>query len=203
MGGTGICRLLLGLCAFALSATTLAEGNLLVRVRTESYSEGRSNSAGIGGGGLAAGDSQRSRHGDAEQTLMVMDGGEASISVGQTRPLPLRQIRRGPGGEVLGEALVVTTLGNRLSVRPQARGDRVVVSVISREGHLASAGGGALEETELSTTVSGRWGEWLELGGRAQSVSTSAGYFGRGGAAGGEASEAGGQRIWLRVDPAQ
>ncbi len=152
--------------------------NLVIDVQVDSQSD-------LARGGYAT----RSRSTQSGQRLLVMDGGQASIHVGATQPLRLRQIQRGPWGEIIAEQIVYRALGSGFRVRPRLAGERVIVDItaISQE---ASPGSASVSAVELATTISGRLGEWIPLGDSSASSQ-------------GEEGTLQGQRILLRVDLAQ
>jgi hypothetical protein len=81
-------------------------------------------------------------------------------------------------------------------VTPRVSGETVTLDVVSQRAiPTGGLGPGAAEVSKLSTTLTGRLGEWIELGGVDQSGSTdSRGILAR---SSGSASVA--ERVWLRV----
>ena len=84
----------------------------------------------------------------ATQSVQVVDGGQALIRVGQSLPMPLRQVVRGPGGVTVTDSVVYRDIG-------QGPGNQ---------------GYGSVNSQRVSTTISGRLGEWIELGGSGQQM---------------------------------
>ncbi len=101
------------------------------------------------------------------QSVQVLEGGRAMIRVGRSIPLLFRQLAYGPQGRVVTTSQVYHDVGQGFVAVPQLVGERVSME-ISPVFDTLVAGGGQLETQRLSTTVSGRLGEWIELGGSQQ-----------------------------------
>jgi len=132
---------------------------------------------------------------EIDQRVQVMEGGRAFIQVGQSIPLPMRQVILRPNGAVVSETTQWHDIGTGFYAAPQLVGDRVTLD-ISPLHERAGDQPGATETREISTTVSGRLGEWINLGGSDQRSSE-----GRDGS-GYRATEGGSNSfgIWLKVD---
>jgi type II secretory pathway component GspD/PulD (secretin) len=100
------------------------------------------------------------------QVVQVLEGGRALIRVGQSLPLPLRQVAIGPRGAVFSEGVVYRDLGQGFYAAPRVVGQRVTVDISPQFDSPGSDG--SAETQRLATTVSGRLGEWLELGGSSE-----------------------------------
>ncbi|MDP1612443.1 MAG: hypothetical protein Q8M11_15430 [Sulfuritalea sp.] len=149
---------------------------LMISVRQDG-TDSRSNSdAGIAGrvvigggapaisgrGHLTQSDSRSRR--DISQQVQTIDGGRAAILVGQSFFLPLRQVVLTPAGVVISESLVQRDLGTGFVAVPRLNGDRVTLEISPRDDTPGPVPG-SVNIQRLVTTVSGRLGEWLELGG--------------------------------------
>jgi type II secretory pathway component GspD/PulD (secretin) len=103
------------------------------------------------------------------QQLQVLEGNEAYIRVGQSVPVPQRSIvRRVIGGRVVEQVVDSTEYRDALSgfhVRPRVSGDMVTLEVSPQRDTQGSVGPGSLNVQRIATTVSGRLGEWMEIGG--------------------------------------
>jgi len=109
-----------------------------------------------------------------DQRVQVLEGGQATISTGEAR----RYSEAATG----------------FVVSPRVSGGSVFLDIYAQQEAFAQRG--AIRGQQVSSTVSGRLGEWIELGGAgASSVQGSAGPLAaRGGAASSE------RRIWLKVE---
>jgi hypothetical protein len=145
-------------------------------VRQEGADSGSDRGAGVGGrvevgaGGTAISgrghlyqSDSRSRR-DISQQVQTLDGGRAAIMVGQSYFLPMRQLVIGPAGAILSETLVQRDLGTGFVAVPRLAGDRVTLEISPRDD-TPGALPGAVDSTRLVTTLSGRLGDWIELGG--------------------------------------
>ena len=95
------------------------------------------------------------------QTLQVLEGNEAFIQVG--RSVPVRsQSAQG------SETIQYRDAGTGFYVRPRVSSNQVTLSISTRRDSVADPNTGALNVQHVDTVVSGRLGEWLELGGIAQ-----------------------------------
>ena len=107
---------------------------------------------------------ERRDDGSGDQRLRVLEGQWARIQSGQDMPVPQRSVTQSAGGVVVQDSIEYKDVSSGFEVRPRISGERVTVDVRPFRAHPANSGG-AIETSSLITTVSGRLGEWLELGG--------------------------------------
>jgi len=109
------------------------------------------------------------------QTVRVMEGREAFVHVGQSVPVRERQVRRVVINGQLVEQVVDGTQYRDVTtgfyVLPRLSGDRVTLDVSPQRESLSRQIPGAINVQSLVTTVSGRLGEWMEIGGVSQDAS--------------------------------
>lgn len=129
------------------------------------------------------------------QQVQTIEGGRAWIAVGQSVPVPLRQAVMTPGGAVVSETVVYRDIGTGFYAEPRVAGDRVTLDISPTHDTPGTLPGSANIQ-RLSTSVSGRLGEWIELGGTSRDASSDkAGtvtYSSR--------SARGSDRVWLKVE---
>jgi hypothetical protein len=181
---------------------------LLIRVSQNRESEGGSRGGEVSGR-VVIGDSNRSRvdarlwdsqgarSENSGQMVQTIEGGAAFIQVGRSLPIPMRQVSIGPGGAVIGESVVFQDVGSGFFATPRLNGERVTID-IGQQADSASRFGppGSVSTQQLTTTVTGRLGEWIEVGGSSREVSTNqSGTFGR---SSGGVQDA--RSIWLLVE---
>ncbi len=122
------------------------------------------------------------------QQVQVVEGGKAWINVGTSVPVPLRQVVMTPGGAVVSDSVVYRDLGTGFSAEPQLAGDNVTLTISPSHDTPGSYGPGSANVQRLTTTVSGRLGEWISLGGsteeRSGEESGTLRYSTRGGSTG-------------------
>lgn len=153
----------------------------------------------IGGSGTRiegrARDSERTQSSSGEQRVRATEGSPAFIQVGRSFAILLREMVIGPNGAVIRETTVWRDVGSGFHAVPRLSGQRVTIE-ITQFADTATSRRGDADTRQLSTTISGQLGEWIELGGTATSdESQSTELLGRG-----TRREAGQESIWLRVD---
>ena len=95
------------------------------------------------------------------QTLQVLEGNEAFIQVGQSVPVRSQSAQG-------SETIQYRDAGAGFYVRPRVSGNQVTLSISTRRDSVADPNTGAINVQHVDTVVSGRLGEWLEVGGIAQ-----------------------------------
>ena len=99
------------------------------------------------------------------QQVQVAEGGKAFIEVGISLPIPLRRVVLTPGGVIVSESVVYRDLGTGFYAEPQLAGDTVTLEISPTHDTPADLGPGSANLQRLSTRVSVRLGEWVEIGG--------------------------------------
>lgn len=103
------------------------------------------------------------------QSVRVLEGREAFVSVGQSVPVRERQVRRTVvGGKVVEQVIEGTQYRDVTTgfyVIPRIAGDRVTLDVSPQRETLSRQVPGGVNVQNMTTTVSGRLGEWMEIGG--------------------------------------
>lgn len=95
------------------------------------------------------------------QTLQVLEGNEAYIQVGQSVPVRSQSAQG-------SETVQYRDAGTGFYVRPRVSGNQVTLSISTRRDSVGAPNTGAINVQHVDTVVSGRLGEWLEVGGIAQ-----------------------------------
>ncbi len=139
---------------------------------------------------------QRSGTTRSSQSVQVIEGGQAAIQVGRSLPLPMRQLVRTSAGVEVHQSVVYRDIGQGFYAVPRLAGDRVTLEISPQFDTQGQAGYGSVNTQRLVTTVSGRLGEWIELGGSVQQSDSSERRLG--GREAGERRDA--QSVWLRVE---
>lgn len=193
----------------------VAGGNLQIQVRvdgeTDQEAAGVSVSGslplgehgrlvmGVGGSGISVrgASATRYRQSSSIQQIVVMDGGEASMTLGRQVILPLRQGIWTPAGWVWQSGWVWRDVGSGFAVRPRVAGDRVTLDLTVVDDTQGEGIHGQGDRMRLATTVSGAFGEWMSLGGTRQDQGgdRQSGLS----ADGGRVNAA--RQVWIRVDP--
>jgi len=101
--------------------------------------------------------------------VRVMEGREAFVSVGRSVPVRERQVQRTVVGGRVVEQVVESAqyrdVASGFYVLPRVSGDRVTLDVSSQRESLSRRQAGSVNVQSLVTTLSGRLGEWMEIGG--------------------------------------
>ncbi len=111
---------------------------------------------------------RRSGEGRADQFVKVMDGGQAFIQVGRSLAVPFRSVTVRADGARVTQGVVYRDIGQGFYAVPRLAGENVTVEITPRYDSQESGGRSDVETQLLSTTVTGRLGQWIEIGGSAQ-----------------------------------
>ncbi len=159
---------------------------LMISVRQDAANADEARGAGVSGrieigggapqlsgrGHIYRSDSSSRR--DTVQQVQTIDGGRAAIMVGESFLVPLRQIVRTPAGVIVSESFVQRDLGTGFVAVPRLSGEQVTLEISPRDDSPGPLPG-SVNVQRLHTTVSGRLGEWLDLGGSVGEQSGSSG----------------------------
>jgi type II secretory pathway component GspD/PulD (secretin) len=141
-------------------------------------------------------DSRSAANERVDQRIQVLEGGRAMISAGESRPLSQRQVIRTPGGgTVVQDSVVMQDAATGYEVMPRVAGSTVTLEVAQQRQNFSGAPG-ALQSDRVASTVSGRLGDWIELGG-ADIVSSRQGS---GILSSRDAASGGSRRVWVKVE---
>jgi len=132
------------------------------------------------------------------QHLRVADGGRALIHASVELPYTLRERVSGPHGQIERESVVFRSVGSGFYVEPHVVGERVTLDIHPVQ-QTFGASPHVVHGQELRTTVSGRLGEWIVLGGGdSRDQQTQRQLLG---SRQGETRETG--QVWLKVEAAE
>ena len=109
------------------------------------------------------------------QSVRVMEGREAFLRIGQSVPVRERQVQRSVvGGRVVEQVVESTRYDDAASgiyVLPRVSGDRVTLDISAQRESLSRQPHAGVNVQSLVTTVSGRLGEWIDIGGTSREAS--------------------------------
>ncbi len=128
------------------------------RVTTDGHTTTTTTRRTVVTGALSAGSASGSD--ETLQRLQALEGQPAFIGIGQAQAVPRAVLT--PGGVVTGAAYVEATTG--FWVLPRLSGDLVSLELATAQDAFTRAG---LERRGVETSVSGRLGEWLQVGSHA------------------------------------
>ena len=104
------------------------------------------------------------------QQLQVLEGNRALVRGGQSVPVPQRQVIQGPWGTRVIDSVQYQEIGSGFYVLPRVNGDRVTLEISTQNDALVPDGDDypVMRVQQASSTLSGRLGEWMEVGGLGQ-----------------------------------
>lgn len=111
-----------------------------------------------------AGERRYSTRDSISQQVQTVEGGRAFINIGQSIALPFREVVLTPAGAVVSRGMVWYDIGTGFEAEPRVAGDTVTLDISPRHDTHGPIPG-SVNVRRLSTTVSGRLGEWMSLGG--------------------------------------
>lgn len=107
------------------------------------------------------------------QQVQVLDGSRAFIEIGQSIPVAERTVE---GGGItdprLYNSITYKNLTTGFSILPRVNGNTVTLEVAPQRAALSAQGGGSIDIAQIHTTVSGKLGEWIDIGGAVQEQSS-------------------------------
>lgn len=107
------------------------------------------------------------------QQLLVLEGSRALVRSGQSVPIPQRQVVQDRWGTRVIDSTQYQEAGSGFYVLPRVSGDRVTLEIDAQNDAFVHGGGDqpTMRTQQASSIVSGRLGEWLEVGGLGQQKS--------------------------------
>ena len=112
------------------------------------------------------------------QRVQVLEGNRAFIRSGQSLPLPARGLIYSPQGDMrVVENTQMRDAVTGFSVLPRAYGKQVMLEISPQRDRPSVHNPSSIDIQQMATVVSGRMGEWIEIGGvgqgRAEQVNNS------------------------------
>jgi type II secretory pathway component GspD/PulD (secretin) len=130
------------------------------------------------------------------QTVQVLEGNEAFIRIGQSVPIPNSSVIQTPSGTQTTKSVEYRDAETGFRARPRVNGDRVTLEISTRRDTVADPRSQTFNVQGADTVVSGRLGEWIEIGGIGQSrVQTERGTISRR-----SGSVSGDTKVFLKVE---
>jgi len=99
------------------------------------------------------------------QKIRVLEGQPAFIQVGLSVPLAQSTTTTGPGGTVVQQSIQYKDVTSGFDVIARVNDDIVTLEISPRHETLSRRGGGAIDIRRARTVVSGKIGEWIDIGG--------------------------------------
>ena len=130
------------------------------------------------------------------QQIRTQEGVPAQIQTGSSQMLRNQTVTRTVNGVVVQESYTPRDIVSGFFVTPRINGDAVTLDISTRREIPADLGPGSANTNRTVSSITGRLGEWIEVGGVNQSrASEGSGILSR-------SSEAGSldRRVFLRVE---
>lgn len=102
------------------------------------------------------------------QHVQVLEGNRAFVRIGQSIPVPQVTVIQGPPGAQVIETVQYRDVTTGFYILPRVAGDRVTLEISPQRETPGSQGLGSVNVQQLHSVVSGRFGEWIDLGGLGQ-----------------------------------
>lgn len=104
------------------------------------------------------------------QQLQVLEGNRALVRSGRSVPIPQRQVIQDQWGTRVIDSTQYQEVDSGFYVLPRISGDRVTLEIGAQNDALVPGSGDqpVVRVQQASSTLSGRLGEWLEVGGLGQ-----------------------------------
>ncbi|MFM9881654.1 MAG: secretin N-terminal domain-containing protein [Burkholderiales bacterium] len=99
------------------------------------------------------------------QQVQTVDGKAAFIAIGQSVPFQTQSVIPTPAGYGVVESTLIRNVSTGFSVMPRVLGDRVTLDIHPRRETLGGSTPASVESQSVGSTVTGRLGEWIRLGG--------------------------------------
>jgi hypothetical protein len=127
-------------------------------------------------------------------SVRVLEGTETWIGAGQSVPVTETTVQHRPGG-VVQQSTTYRDASTGFYATARVSGDRVILDVSARQQRYRPSSG-AVATQGSTTSVTGRLGEWFELGAVEDSGTSSAGGL----LTWGRRGEASRYSVWVKVD---
>jgi len=148
------------------------------------------------GATISAYESSGTRDASTSTQVQALEGSPAFIAVGQSVPVQSTVVTPTPGGTIVQRTTGFQNTGSGVYVTPRVSGDRVFLDIAQQTSAPGRQAPGAANIQQISTTASGRLGEWFPLGGIDQSATRTQSGILSGSAGARTASSS----VWVKVD---
>ena len=101
---------------------------------------------------------------DQDFVVQALEGRPALVSGGQLVPYVSRSLFFGPRGGVVADSVQLEDVSSGFYALPRVTGDTVMLEIYPYTARLDPGFPGSIRYTDAQTVVSGRLGEWLDIG---------------------------------------
>ncbi len=99
------------------------------------------------------------------QQVQVLDGGQATIRIGQSVPIRSRRWVDTPDGRAWQDVIEYRDIDAGFIVTPRVVGDHVTLDILASGDRVQRQGAADVQVQRVQTSVTGRLGEWIEIAG--------------------------------------
>jgi len=107
------------------------------------------------------------------QTVQVLEGNEAFIHIGQSVAIPSGSISVTVIGAQATQSTEYRDVGTGFRVRPRVNGDQVTLEISTQRDSVGDPNAQSFNVQRVDSVISGRLGQWMELGGIGQQSTQS------------------------------
>jgi type II secretory pathway component GspD/PulD (secretin) len=154
------------------------EDAISARVHTDEVQAGVRAPHG-GGGGISAGDGRNGIRYNTISTrdeddsfnthfVTALEGQPAWIQTGRSVPLPSQNVYANPGGVVVQNGIEYRDVNSGFYVVPRLNGREVTLAINPQLNRVDPHGSQVIDTQVAATTVTGRLGQWISIGGSNQ-----------------------------------
>lgn len=108
-------------------------------------------------------------------TVQTVEGSETFIAVGQSVPVRSTEVLSGRHGPVVHQSTTYADVASGFYATARLNGDQVVLEISPQQERYRADRGGVIDSKGMTSTVTGRLGEWIELGAVSEKSSESTG----------------------------
>lgn len=138
---------------------------------------------------------------DQTSSVRVIEGNGAHISTGQSVPIVTAIMTRPRTGQIAGVGLGFRELTTGFDVLPRINGDRVILNIATQRATTANgSANGVADIQQVDTTIEGRIGEWIELGGVTTTSSEQKGLITTSGGGVRHSTQSDNQSVMMKVE---
>jgi hypothetical protein len=128
--------------------------------------------------------------------VQTVEGSETFIAVGQSVPVRSTEVLPGRSGPVIAESTTYQDVSSGFYATARLNGDTVLLEISPRQQRFRTERSGVVEGRGMTSTVTGRLGEWMPLGAVSEEGSdSSAGIL-----VWGRRTESSEYAVWVRVE---
>ena len=112
-------------------------------------------------------------------SLRITEGTTGYIETGKSIPYFSGNVYQQNNRQIVESSIAYKDVTSGFYVRPRVNGDRVILDISPHRDSLDASASGAINTRSAATTISGRLGEWIPLGGTTSQIKRSSTQTGK------------------------